>query len=425
MIMRSTAMLAFMALALLACGGSAEEVHADAPELASWKLNTTGVTGYNGLPANVQRVRYSDNYVYVNASGIPDYTIGPWAGNPNSPTNQNFLFKIARHPVVNNGTKTATGLGPIGVWVNGVALFNALDAHSYNNRNIWHQDAVYVEAPSFDGCLGHPAPFGAYHHHQNPRCLHIADGTVHSPILGFAYDGFPVYGPYGYASADGTGGVSRMRTSYRLRNITQRTTLPDGTALQPINYGPAVSATYPLGYYVEDYEYVAGLGDLDAHNGRFCVTPEYPGGTYAYFTTITSAGASAYPYAIGPAYYGVVVTENVSTGGHVTITESVSDYVPGTSGASDPTMPLLQLGQNAPNPFHSSTRFAYSIPSDTHVTIRLLDVSGRVVSTLVDGFESAGAHVISVPAGVLAPGCYFYQLTAGSQVRSRKMLIVR
>ena len=152
------------------------------PELDHWLLNTSGQTGYGGLPANVQRIRYSSGNAYVNASDIPTYTIGPWPGNPNTPTDQDYLFRIPRNPVENGGTKTSTPLGPTGVWINGVVIFNALDAHSYNNQNVWHQNAVLAEAASFDACLGHPAPGGVYHHHQNPVCLYSPDSTKHSPI---------------------------------------------------------------------------------------------------------------------------------------------------------------------------------------------------------------------------------------------------
>jgi hypothetical protein len=290
--------------------------------------NTTGATGYGGLPANVQRVRYSDNAVYVNASGVPAYTIGPWPGNPNTPANQGFLFKLPRNPVENSGTKTATPLGPIGVWVNGVAIFNALDAFSYQNRNVWHQNAAVVEAASFDPCLGHPAPGGVYHHHQNPRCLYSPDEARHSPVLGYAFDGFPVYGPFGHAGPDTMSAISRMRSSYRLRSITERTTLPDGTALAPADHGPPVSASFPLGYYVEDFEYVPGLGDLDAGNGRLAVTPEYPDGIYAYFVTTDPAGLSTYPYVVGPRYHGLVALENITSHGHAAVTEPVTDYAP-------------------------------------------------------------------------------------------------
>ena len=56
-----------------------------------------------------------------------------------------------------------------------------------------------------------------------------------------------------------------------------------------------------MGTYIEDYEYVEGLGDLDQYNGRFCVTPEYPLGVYAYFCTLDgTTGNPKFPYFVGP-----------------------------------------------------------------------------------------------------------------------------
>ncbi|HEX8749396.1 MAG TPA: YHYH protein [Pyrinomonadaceae bacterium] len=318
------------------------EAVGDPPELSVWQRNTTGATGYNNIPSDVQQVRYSDNYVYINSTGIPSYSIGPWAANPNTASNQSYVFKIPRHPTENTGTKTSTPLGSIGVWKNGVVMFNALDAMSYQNQNIWHQNAVVVEGPSFDSCLGHPQQTGAYHHHQNPRCLYTANAAQHSPLLGYAFDGFPIYGPYGYSNANGSGGIKRIVSSYRLRNITQRRTLADGTSLSASQYGPSVSTQYPLGYYAEDYEYMSGLGDLDQYNGRFTVTPEYPNGTYAYFVTTNSDGTSAYPYIIGPSYYGVVATENITARGRVSITESVTTYSP-QAATPTPAAGTIQL----------------------------------------------------------------------------------
>ena len=117
--------------------------------------------------------------------------------------------------------------------------------------------------------------------------------TVHSPIIGWAYDGHPVYGPYGYEDPENKApfnAYKRIRSSYRV--ITARASILSGLS-------------DPLGTYIEDYEYVEGLGDLDRYNGRFCVTPEYPNGIYAYFTTITGTdGHPAFPYFIGPQFYG-------------------------------------------------------------------------------------------------------------------------
>lgn len=298
------------------------------PEITSWIINTTGETGYDGIESNVQQVQYSDANVYVSCTCIPGYDIGPWVGNPNVPSNQNFVYKITRFPVQNTGTLIETPLGHIGVWTNGVSIFNAKDAMSFENEGIWNQNAILVEGSSFDDCLGHPAPNGEYHHHLNPTCLYDDENsTVHSPVIGYAFDGFPVYGAYGFANTDGSGEIIRMRSSYRLRTITDRTTLADGTILSASQYGPAISIDYPLGYYIEDFEFVPGLGDLDEHNGRFCITPEYPGGIYAYFVTLDESGEAAFPYTLGDTYYGTVPAGNTGPGsGHNTITESVETY---------------------------------------------------------------------------------------------------
>ncbi|MBI1743852.1 YHYH protein [Candidatus Acetothermia bacterium] len=301
----------------------------DPPELASWLINKTGATGYGGQIANVQTVQYSDNNVYVSSTGIPSYSIGPWPGQPNTPTVQNYIFRVLRKPTENTGTKVSTPIGPMGVLTNGVPVYDAQDMQSYNNQNIWHQNALVVEAPGIDKCNGHPQQLGGYHHHANPKCAYTDDPNQHSPLLGYSFDGYPIYGPRGCANADGTGDVKLMKSSYRLRNITQRTTLPNGTSLNNNQAGPDVSTRYPLGYYLEDYEYIAKLGDLDAHNGRFAVTPEYPHGTYAYFVTIDEKGTPQYPYIIGPQYFGTVATDNFGRG-HVNINESVKTYQGGT-----------------------------------------------------------------------------------------------
>ena len=295
------------------------------PEITSWKINTTNNTGYAGILTNVQQVQYSTNNVYVSTTCIPDYTIGPWTANPNIPVNQNFVFKITRNPIQNTGALTSTPLGHVGVWSNGVSIFNAKDGRSYNNAGVWNRDALFYEGISFDDCLGHPAPNGEYHLHVNPTCLYNDSlNTIHSPIIGYAFDGFPIYGAYAYTNTNGTGAIKRMTSSYVMNTGTTR-----------LN-GPDVNATYPLGAFIEDRTFVSGSGDLDIHNGRFCVTPEYPNGIYAYFVTIDANLYPVYPYVIGPTYHGTVQAGNTGPGsGHNTITETVTTYVPNALGISD------------------------------------------------------------------------------------------
>ena len=102
------------------------------------------------------------------------------------------------------------------------------------------------------------------------------------------------------------------------------------TTLATNQYGPNVSATYTLGRYVEDFDYLGNLGftagpntfDLDIYNGRFYQTPDYPFGTYAYFVTIDASGAPAFPYVLGRQYYGSPTGNSVSA-----ISEAVTTYV--------------------------------------------------------------------------------------------------
>lgn len=135
----------------------------------------------------------------------------------------------------------------------------------------------------------------------NPADNKESDSRYHSPILGWAYDGNPIYGPYGFSNADGTGEVRRLRSGYK---ILQKPNRPDD------------QIKFPLGFFVEDYEYFDGE-DLDEHNGRFCVTPEYPNGIYAYFSTIGDIDASyknyrkpQFPYVIGNTYKSDIIEFN-------------------------------------------------------------------------------------------------------------------
>jgi hypothetical protein len=329
------------------------------PAITSWLQNTTQTGFYymagnstplsHGILVNCQLVRYSSTDVYVNATGIPSYHIGPYLdNNPNQAGNQNAIFRLPLNPTMNTGTLSPTTGGNIGIFVNGVAMFDFRDGVAWNSNTMspcggpgnppcpggisyWYRDAVLAERPGFDCAKGHPAGTN-YHHHQNPSAfdldlvvlstvcnLYDSDGLYtintaqHSPLIGYAYDGFPIYGAYGYANEDGTGGITRIKSGYQLRNITVRTHHADGTDVPD---GPAVSTTYPLGYYREDYEWVAHPGDesyLDVHNGRISVTPEYPNGIYCYYATVDINHNSAYPYLVGPTFYGVKTGAKVTS----------------------------------------------------------------------------------------------------------------
>lgn len=389
------------------------------PEISSWIRNTTGATGYNNILSNIQVVQYSTNNVYVSCTCIPDYSIGPWNGNPNTPVNQNFVYKITRNPVQNTGTLTAVGLGHTGVWSNGVSVFNADDGQTYLNQGVWHRNAYFFEGASFDNCLGHPAPNGEYHHHVNPKCLYnAADSTLHSPIIGYAFDGFPIYGAWGYTNTNGTGPLKRMTPSYRVRNIIDRTTLPNGnTAPMP---GPAINAQFPLGAFIQDYEYVSGSGDLDIHNGRFCITPEYPLGTYAYFVTIDSALNPVYPYTMCETYFGVVQPGNIGpNGGHVTITEPTTIYN-GSVGLSE-TEPEIKFDLY-PNPACDFVFIYFEPQSINNIKGEVYDSNGKLLY-VIENLQPSIAYPIDISN--YHTGNYFLQLTSDGARSVQKIIKVK
>jgi hypothetical protein len=115
-----------------------------------------------------------------------------------------------------------------------------------------------------------------------------------------------------------------MKTSWKVRSMTTRTTLPDGSTAA--SSGPTI-ASQALGKYFEDYEYSSGYGDLDQYNGRTCVTPEYPSGTYAYFITKDASGNPEFPYIIGDYFYGVRELGNMGpTAGNNTVPTGATLY---------------------------------------------------------------------------------------------------
>lgn len=315
------------------------------------------------LPAycGVYEVASSPSWVYVRTTGLGTHVMGPWYGSAahttlfmNLPKSSATLYRIPRVTSV-PASKTLTGLGPIGVFVDGVIMFDSRDAFSVSASNgteanpglgIWNRDAYVNEGMTFDPANAHQPGSGQYHYHANAIALRhrlgdhvsfdpvtklyseaaVLEAPKHSPILGWVKDGFPVYGPYGYSNpTNPASGIRRMIPGYAPRDlaiaaVSSRTSLPawaaraqnrSSTTLTAAQYGPPVSASRPFGRYLEDNDYLGDLGrtlgvdfDLDEQNGRFCVTPEFPNGTYAYFTAIDSAGMPTFPYNIGRQYHG-------------------------------------------------------------------------------------------------------------------------
>src|SRR3954464_3229309 len=319
--------------------GKYARIYTNAAAKAAGNSATTWSNGSQNqtLPAycGPQEILSSANWIYIRTTGLGSHVMGPWsAGFPNLPANTHSFYRIPRSAAV-PAAKTLTGLGAIGYFVDGVAMFDSRDGFFWNGKTeagggaagYWNRDAYVNEGATFDPAYAHQEQTGTYHYHANPIALrHLMGDNVlfdpatktysenttnnnvkHSPILGWVRDGFPIYGPYGYSSASNAAStVRRMVSGFVVRNgqrgsdnltTTGRTTIPAWAArfynVSSSQSGPAVSTTYPLGRYMEDNVFLGDLGfvqgadfDLDEHNGRFCVTPDFPNGTYAYFVSI-------------------------------------------------------------------------------------------------------------------------------------------
>lgn len=433
------------------------------PAITSWLQNTTQIGTYyvsgnstpisNNILVNCQQVEYSATSVYVMATGIPAYPTGPFLdGNPSNATDQSAIYKFTLTPQQNSGTPTSTTGNNIGVFVNGVSLFDYRDGVSWNpgtsalcggpgnppcpggpmSSRDWNRDAIPAEMAGFDCSKAHPA-MGNYHHHQNPSAfkldlnvvsticniydadgLYAMDSTQHSPLIGFAYDGFPIYGAYGYMNADGTGGVVRIESGYELRSMTARTTHADGST---VSAGPAINTTFPLGYFREDYGWISHPNNdeyLDEHNGRFCVTPEYPNGTYAYFCTVDSDWNSTYPYVVGPTFYGVYTQGKVAN-----ITETTTVYT-SSIGFSEAEFGDLNLSI-FPNPASDLIAIQIQELVKDDLRVSLLDLSGRVVKKAT---INKGSTIAYFDVQTVYQGTYIVQIQNGSSHNSIRQKIV-
>lgn len=332
------------------------------PMITGWWFNTTGHT-YHGILTDVETVYYTSTYVYVKASDVPNYYAD--GVSVNNAADQHATWEIPRTPVPATTGPTLMG-GQSGLMLDGSVCFTPGDAQSYMGAGIWNRLAYYFERPDMDAANGHSTPTNMYHHHFDNLKLHNWDSTHHSPIVGYAWDGYPIYGPYAYANTDGTGGIKRMRSGYQTYTYTTRTS------------GPAVGGTYPIGCFIEDWHFVSGSGDLDAHNGRFCKTPEYPSGTYAYFTTVDASLNPVYPYFIGPTFYGTVDMSNVGpSGGHSTVPGGATVYTPPMS-----TQIVSAIESNISlYPIPVTDHLTIGIKENKEYTITVYGLKGNVIST--------------------------------------------
>lgn len=302
-----------------------------------------GVTPEETLSKTTAAFNASEYILTITSDNLPDpaeFGIFPHTYNTNTLESNSFIHSIRYRGGTNTAAVTESNLGALGILVNGTPIYGSNVGSEIIPTNSIQSSIVaptgfhysyevarnYYGVDQYNGYIGSD---NIYRYHTADFLSSSSDSWIgiagsndyfrsgsysgdnfrhsdgHSKIIGIAFDGHPIYGPFGYSSSlDSSSSATRMRSSYVIRTT-------------PLANRGATFAQIPAGTYIEDYQYISGSGDLDPNNGRYCVTPEYPNGTYAYFVTLNEAlTQSVYPYIFGPslrqAYYqvgGIAVTD--------------------------------------------------------------------------------------------------------------------
>jgi hypothetical protein len=283
----------------------------------STPIDDYNTTGFDGHVCEIS-VTLNETHVIISSNGLPEHDLESGPGCCAS--SQDYVWSIPRFPTNDTtGGHDATNCpssvgdyecaperGPVAVAVDGVPFYGPEDGPGgdavANHHGAYEEDRQQIW---LGVCHGHSGPGGTYHYHADANCVHwhadtdagevmldydllnsTNDGN-HSKVIGAAFDGYPIYGIWGY---DTIGDVVEMRSSYRLKSGE-------------------------TGYNgIDDYELIEGNGDLDVCNGHFGATPEFPDGIYHYHSTIHNGDdLMGFPYFL-LCYYGEADMSN-SEGG--------------------------------------------------------------------------------------------------------------
>ena len=304
----------------------------------TYQSNTNGVNSANGggsgpwFQCQVS-VTIQNGEMVVESNGIPNHDFLSTRGC--CAPEKDFTAYITLNPVNDTaGGHTTTNCpasagrwecapsrGAVAIGVNGVPIFGPEEGPGGDavalHFDYFNEDRQPIE---LGWCAGHSAGSGGYHYHYDANCIYWEPGMgedmedydlsmipadTHSPIVGWAFDGYPIYGMNGYDAGDGS--IRAITSSYAIER-TQ-----DGG---------------DQGYNgIDDWNYVDGSGDLDECNGRFGPTPEYPEGIYHYVSTPFSGlptlvtdtngqqvGMIGFPYFL-LCYHGVADVDGQDLGG--------------------------------------------------------------------------------------------------------------
>ena len=263
--------------------------------------------------------------INITTNNIINHTTGtfPTTDNTNFIEDKELKYKVSLKPAQYNpanssyANATTTGSSVKGIAVNGALITNANTGITHSDSTSWHYNALYRNEVSRDSKGGAPDSNNIYGYVQPSANVTGVTGyssTEHSPIIGWALDGFPIYGPYGYEDRGNVlTNIVRIESGYSLKTVDRDT----------IATGPG---GLPTGEFIEDYEYSSNSHGLDQYNGRYGPTPEFPNGTYYYVATINADQTPAYPYTVGPSFADTPVDVTTNATGTTTLDTGTATY---------------------------------------------------------------------------------------------------
>jgi hypothetical protein len=246
-------------------------------------------------------VEYTDEFAIVKSNGIPnhDYESGPGC----CAAEVEYEWKIPLEPELASSVTYAPERGAIAISVNGVPFFGPEEGPGGDAVALHFEYFVEDRQAIVLGLCGGHSAGTTFHYHFDGNCVHwhpvveekewknwdvaFLKQDEASPVIGFAFDGYPIYGPYGN---DSDNILKEMSSSYRLREGAN-------------GYGG-----------IDDWEYVEGLGDLDECNGITSEVSGMDGALYHYHASkVSGSGEIGFPYFI-LCYSGVPETSNMNQG---------------------------------------------------------------------------------------------------------------
>ncbi len=246
---------------------------------AATNSNGTQISSHQ-LPSNLCKIEIVGDQRIITTNSIPKHRFGSFP-NMDCPFPIKALNKTYTVPL---NPEFADHLTPLNGWLQGVSVegvpFDPTGPFwELSESNQWEFEVMSGIARPYlglDSSSAHVQPNGEYHYHGLPydllSTLETKQAGSQMILLGFAADGFPIYAPF--APADPLNldsSIITVHSSYNLKKGSRPQEGPLG------NYD---------GTYVQDYEYIESLNELDECNGRFGVTPEFPDGIYHYFITL-------------------------------------------------------------------------------------------------------------------------------------------